>query len=66
MHRKNIRTLIFVSVSMFFLATKSAFAFLSGCVDSPEDPTVVLALLGCGAVAIPAIRAKFRSRKLGK
>jgi XrtJ-associated TM-motif-TM protein len=66
MHRKSIPTLILVAASIFVLGTKSAFGFITGCTDSPEDPTVVLALLGCGAVAVPAIRAKFRSRKLNK
>jgi len=34
----------------------------SGCVDSPEDPTIVLALVG-GAGAIVASLASFRRPK---
>lgn len=63
MHRKSIPALLAVVVSLLALTTKTAFGQIGGCVDSPEDPTIVLALLGCGAFAVPAVRARLRNRK---
>jgi XrtJ-associated TM-motif-TM protein len=31
-----------------------------GCADSPENPTVVLTLLGLAAAAVPKVRARIR------
>ena len=59
---------------MILKKTALAFAFILilaatrplraqiGCDDSPEDPTIVLALVG-GAGALAAGRCKWRSRK---
>jgi len=35
---------------------------LGGCVNSPENPTLILGLLGGAAAAIPLIRARFLKR----
>jgi XrtJ-associated TM-motif-TM protein len=37
-----------------------AHAQLSGCVDSPENPTAVLMIVGGAAYALPALRQKLR------
>ena len=34
-----------------------------GCTDSPEDPTVVLALVGSAGVLISLVRRRFASRR---
>jgi XrtJ-associated TM-motif-TM protein len=34
-----------------------------GCVDSPENPTAVLALVGMAALGINQLRARFGGRK---
>jgi XrtJ-associated TM-motif-TM protein len=34
-----------------------------GCVDSPENPTAILALVGMAAVGISQLRARFGRRK---
>ena len=34
-----------------------------GCVDSPENPTAILALVGMAAVGINQLRARFGGRK---
>jgi XrtJ-associated TM-motif-TM protein len=33
-----------------------------GCVDSPENPTVVLGLLGAAAAGLPWLKARIASR----
>ena len=33
-----------------------------GCVDSPENPSVVLGLLGGGAACLPWLRTRLRTR----
>ncbi len=34
-----------------------------GCEDSPEDPTIVLALVASAGALITGVRARFRARK---
>jgi XrtJ-associated TM-motif-TM protein len=34
-----------------------------GCVDSPENPTALLALVGTAGAVIPMLRSRLRSRK---
>jgi XrtJ-associated TM-motif-TM protein len=63
MQRKNIPMLLLTAVALFALTTKAAFGYIGGCVDSPEDPTAVLAVLGCSAAAIPILRSRIRARK---
>lgn len=36
-----------------------------GCVDSPENPTVVLVMLGLAAAAVPRLRAGLRRLRKG-
>jgi len=40
----------------------TAFAF-GGCVDSPENPTWILAGIGAVAAGAPWVRAKIRERR---
>ena len=35
----------------------------TGCTDSPENPTVVLALVGSAGAFLSAARAQFRARR---
>jgi XrtJ-associated TM-motif-TM protein len=35
----------------------------SGCVDSPENPTAILALVGMAAAGINQLRIRFNGRK---
>ncbi|MDB5974741.1 MAG: hypothetical protein JWR07_1501 [Nevskia sp.] len=41
----------------------SALADLGGCVDSPENPTAVLGLLGAAAAGMPWVKAKLAARR---
>lgn len=34
-----------------------------GCVDSPENPTLVLGLLGAGAAGLPWLKAQVAARR---
>ena len=52
--------LTFIAVSFVVLTTRSAYA-LGGCVDSPEDPTVVMGMLGLGAAAAPMVWTRVKS-----
>jgi XrtJ-associated TM-motif-TM protein len=45
------------------LITFSAHAQLSGCVDSPENPTVVLAFIGLVASGVPRMRKHLKERQ---
>ncbi|WP_174239926.1 PExPT-CTERM protein [Acidobacterium sp. S8] len=49
--------------SLFILTTRNAFALIGGCVHSPEDPTVVMALLDAGAAAALFLMSRIRSRR---
>ena len=40
----------------------AAWAF-GGCVDSPENPTLLLALLGGAAAGVPWLRRQFKKRR---
>lgn len=54
-----------------FVATGVAILFLmaaplqaqSGCADSPENPTVVLALVGGAGALFSAVRARVKARR---
>ena len=60
------RTILFSSVAvalcLFGVATESAFGQITGCVDSPEDPTVVMAVLGIAAASVPFAWSRIRNR----
>lgn len=53
----------------FFLLASCSAAFnsfadgLDGCVNSPENPTAVLALIGMAAAGAPWIKEKIRQHK---
>lgn len=54
-----------LGLSLLMLTAGSAFAFeLPGCVDSPENPTLMLALLGALAAGLPKLKARLRRRRL--
>jgi XrtJ-associated TM-motif-TM protein len=55
-----------ISVSIFglmilHLAAPPAHA-LGGCVDSPENPSIILGFIAAGVGLIPLIRSRNRSR----
>jgi hypothetical protein len=59
-----MRRLVLVSllgVTILHCAAGAALA-LDGCVDSPENPSVILGLIAVGVGLIPLIRSRRRSR----
>lgn len=58
----NLRKLLFAAGLVAMLATALPLRAQTGCTDSPEDPTVLLALVGgAGALAVRILRSR-RSR----
>ena len=47
-----------LAVALTALAATPAFAQLSGCANSPENPTWILGLLGGAAASTPWLRGK--------
>jgi XrtJ-associated TM-motif-TM protein len=52
-----------VSVTALMVATSTSAFALGGCVDSPENPTLLLALLGIAVVFTPRLYQRFILRK---
>jgi XrtJ-associated TM-motif-TM protein len=52
-----------IAVFLFAATIKTAYGQISGCVDSPEDPTLVMAVLGITAAAVPFAWSKIRSHR---
>jgi XrtJ-associated TM-motif-TM protein len=57
------RLLVAVPVAILFLATTTSVQAQSGCVDSPENPTVVFGLIAAAAsFGVMHFRKRFGSR----
>jgi len=57
-----MRTICSIGLTLFYFSTP-AFADLPGCTNSPENPTLILGLLGGAAASLPWIRSKLAARK---
>jgi XrtJ-associated TM-motif-TM protein len=55
-------TLLFAASAVMLASALPAFA-QGGCVNSPENPTVVLALVGSAGAFVASARARFRARR---
>jgi XrtJ-associated TM-motif-TM protein len=51
------------AVLAWLVAATGVAVAQGGCEDSPENPTVVLGLLGAASAGIPWIRARWLSRR---
>jgi XrtJ-associated TM-motif-TM protein len=49
-------------IGLLAAASSAAYA-QGGCVDSPENPTVVLGVVGAVSAGVPWLRAKWLSRR---
>ena len=58
-------SLLFTAIAMMLAVTVSANA-QGGCVNSPENPTVVLALVGSAGAFLSSARARFKARRNSK
>jgi XrtJ-associated TM-motif-TM protein len=54
--------LVFFCCAVLFLVVVPAQA-QDGCVDSPENPTVVLALVGGAGALFSAVRSRMKARR---
>ena len=52
-------TVVFLGCALVLLAAAPLYG-QTGCTDSPEDPTVVLALVGGAGALFSAVRARVR------
>lgn len=57
-------TLLLVASALFLTVASPLMAQvnISGCVDSPENPTVVLALVGSAGALLASARNRFAAR----
>ena len=55
-----------VCCSALFLLVALPLHAQTGCGDSPENPTVVLGLVGSAAALFPTIRARLKARRSGR
>jgi len=55
-------SLLILGVALFLTVTLPAHA-QSGCTNSPENPTLVLALVGSGAALFASARSKIKARR---
>ena len=58
-------SLLLVAVALMLAVTVSANA-QTGCVNSPENPTVVLGLVGSAGAFLASARARFKARRNAK
>ncbi len=51
------------AAGLSLFAVTPAFASIGGCVDSPENPTWILAGIGAVAAGVPWVRSVVRRRR---
>ena len=55
-------TIVFLGCVVLVLVAAPLYG-QTGCTDSPENPTVVLALVGGAGVLFSAVRARWKARR---
>ncbi len=55
-------SLLLTGLALMLVVSVPAFA-QGGCVNSPENPTVVLALVGSAGAFFASARARFKARR---
>jgi XrtJ-associated TM-motif-TM protein len=58
---KKTQLLLFVA-ALLFVAVRPAFG-QDGCIDSPENPTAILALAGSAGALLASARARVKGRR---
>jgi XrtJ-associated TM-motif-TM protein len=56
-------TVVFLGCAVMLLVAAPLYG-QTGCTDSPENPTVVLALVGGAGALFSAVRARIRARRI--
>ena len=59
------KSLLLAALAFAFVVALPARA-QSGCDDSPENPTLILAGLAGGTFAVSSLRTRFRARRINK
>ena len=54
--------LLFTGLAVMLVVSLPVYA-QGGCADSPENPTVVLALVGSAGAFVASARARFKARR---
>ena len=55
--------LTFLALAAMLLVAAPVHAVQTGCTDSPENPTVILALVGGAGALLSSLRARLRSHR---
>jgi XrtJ-associated TM-motif-TM protein len=55
-------SLLLTGIAIMFASSLPLYA-QGGCVDSPENPTLVLALVGSAGAFVASARARFKARR---
>lgn len=65
MRLRNLETCLTTGISVLglSLACSSAALAFGGCINSPENPTLLLALVGGVAAGVPWLRRRLKSRR---
>ena len=58
-------TVVYFGFAVLFLVTTTLHA-QTGCTDSPENPTAVLALVGGAGALFSAVRARVKARSAAR
>jgi XrtJ-associated TM-motif-TM protein len=58
-----MRPLFLAFLAVVLFAVAAPLHAQSGCEDSPENPTAILALVGAAGAGLPYLRARFKARK---
>lgn len=61
--KKELICKVVAGLGLLVVTTAAAYGQGGGCVDSPENPTAVLGLLGAASAGAPWLRAKWLSRR---
>ncbi|HEY5331204.1 MAG TPA: PExPT-CTERM protein [Acidobacteriaceae bacterium] len=57
-----MKKILFLFAFLFVLAAAAPIYAQNGCIDSPENPTALLAVLGTAGALIASARSRFRRK----
>lgn len=55
--------LLLVGIALLFSVALPVYAQTDGCVNSPENPTAILAVVGSAGALFTSIRARIKARR---
>ena len=57
---------LLIAIALLSSTTLPLFADASGCVNSPENPTAILAAVGSAGALFVSVRARIKARRNSK